>query len=171
MKEQIRIAFTIEAGKYDDYGKNWKYFDTAASLPEALLKYQNTQGYDFRDLSMDIEVDGVFQQTVWLFGGPQIELSMRMSIANLWVQATGNDFFDLTEGPTWEQQIDEIEACLMPRAERWQDIHAQFGQGRLSWTEAFDALMSRCGLPMEEALHCLAEHFDRRPAITAKEVN
>lgn len=169
MKEQIRIAFTIEAGKYDDDGKNWKYCDTAASLPEALLKYQNTQGYDFRDLSMDIEVDGVFQQTVWLFGGPQTELSMRMNIAALWMKATGNRFSNVKDD--WQRQLDEIEACLLPRAERWQDIHTQFSQGRLSWTEAFDALMSRCGLPMEEALRCLAEHFDRRPAAIATEVN
>lgn len=169
MKEQIRIAFTIEAGNYDDYGKNWKYFDTAASLPEALLKYQNTRGYDFRDLSMDIEVDGVLQQTVWLFGGPQTELSMRMNIDCLWMKATGNRFSNAKDD--WQQQLDEIEACLLPRAERWQDIHAQFSQGRLSWTQAFDALMSECGLPMEEALRCLAEHFDRRPVTIATEVN
>lgn len=169
MKEQIRIAFTVEAGNYDDYGKNWKYFDTATSLPKALLKYRNTRGYDFRDLSMDIEVDGVLQQTVWLFGGPQTELSMRMNIDCLWMKATGNRFSNAKDD--WQQQLDEIEACLMPRAERWQDIHAQFSQGRLSWTEAFDALMSRCGMPMEEALRCLAEHFDRRPATIATEVN
>lgn len=41
---------------------------------------------------------------------------------------------------------------------------------QLTWTEAFDALMSQCGMPMEEALSCLAENFDRRPAITAEEV-
>jgi len=169
MKEQIKFGFCIEAGKYDDDGKNWKYCDTAASLPEALLKYQNTQGYDFRDLSMDIEVNGVLQQTVWLFGGPQTELTMRMNIAGLWMKATGNRFSNVKDD--WQRQLDEIEACLMPRAERWQDIHAQFSQGRLSWTEAFDALMSRCGLPMEEALRCLAEHFDRRPATIATEVN
>lgn len=116
MKEQIRIAFTIEAGKYDDDGKNWKYCDTAASLPEALLKYQNTQGYDFRDLSMDIEVDGVLQQTVWLFGGPKTELTMRMNIACLWMKATGNRFSNVKDD--WQQQLDEIEACLLPHAER-----------------------------------------------------
>lgn len=110
MKEQIRIAFTIEAGTYDYYGKNWKYCDTAASLPEALLKYQNTQGYDFRDLSMDIEVDGVFQQTVWLFGGPKTELTMRTNIACLWMKATGNQFSNVKDD--WQQQLDEIEACL-----------------------------------------------------------
>ena len=52
----------------------------------------------------------------------------------------------------------------------WQEIHTQFEAGLLTWTEAFDALMSQCGMPMEEALKCLAEHFDRRPVIQETEV-
>ena len=52
----------------------------------------------------------------------------------------------------------------------WQEIHTQFKAGLLTWTEAFDALMSQCGMPMEEALSCLAEHFDRRPVIQETEV-
>ena len=44
----------------------------------------------------------------------------------------------------------------------WQEIQAKFVAHQLTWTEAFDALMSQCGMPMEEALRCLAEHFDRR---------
>lgn len=126
MKEQIKIVFAIEAGKYDEDGKNFKYIDAASNLPEALHKYSNTQGYDFRDLSMDIEVDGVHQQTVWLFGGPQTELTMRMNIACLWMKATGNRFSNAKDD--WQQQLDEIEARLLLRAERWQDIHAQFSQ-------------------------------------------
>ena len=47
----------------------------------------------------------------------------------------------------------------------WQEIQAKFVAHQLTWTEAFDALMSQCGMPMEEALRCLAEHFDRRPVI------
>lgn len=44
----------------------------------------------------------------------------------------------------------------------WQEIQAKFAAHQITWTEAFDALMSQCGMPMEEALRCLAEHFDRR---------
>ena len=47
----------------------------------------------------------------------------------------------------------------------WQDIHTQFMARQITWTEAFDTLMSQCGMPMEEALSCLAEHFDRRGVI------
>ena len=47
----------------------------------------------------------------------------------------------------------------------WQDIHTQFIARQITWTEAFDALMSQCGMPMEEALRCLAENFDRRGVI------
>ena len=52
----------------------------------------------------------------------------------------------------------------------WQDIHTQFMARQITWTEAFDTLMSQCGMPMEEALKCLAEHFDRRPVIQETEV-
>ena len=52
----------------------------------------------------------------------------------------------------------------------WQDIHARFKDNQLTWTEAFDALMSQCGMPMEDALRRLAENFDRRPAVNVKEV-
>ena len=52
----------------------------------------------------------------------------------------------------------------------WQDIHTQLIARQITWTEAFDALMSQCGMPMEEALKCLAEHFDRRPVIRETEV-
>ena len=53
---------------------------------------------------------------------------------------------------------------------QWPDVQQQFVDGLLSWTEAFGALMSQCGMPMEEALRCLAENFDRRPAVNVKEV-
>ena len=47
----------------------------------------------------------------------------------------------------------------------WQEIQAKFAAHQITWTEAFDALMSQCGMPMEEALRCLAENFDRRGVI------
>ena len=52
----------------------------------------------------------------------------------------------------------------------WQDIHTQFMARQITWTQSFDALMSQCGMPMEEALSCLAENFNRRPAAIATEV-
>lgn len=52
----------------------------------------------------------------------------------------------------------------------WRDVWHEFHSDNLSWTQAFEALMSECGMPMEQALECLANHFDRRPAITVQEV-
>lgn len=46
---------------------------------------------------------------------------------------------------------------------KWRDVWHAFHSDILSWTEAFEALMSECGYPMEEALQLLAENFDRRP--------
>ena len=53
---------------------------------------------------------------------------------------------------------------------QWPDVQQQFVNGLLSWTEAFEALMSQCGMSMEEALQCFAENFDCRPAVNVKEV-
>jgi len=52
----------------------------------------------------------------------------------------------------------------------WRDVWCKFNSDEISWTQAFEALMSECGMPMEEALQCLAENFDRRPAIVVIEV-
>lgn len=48
---------------------------------------------------------------------------------------------------------------------KWRDVWHDFHSDALSWTEAFEALMSECGMPMEQALQCLAENFDRRPPV------
>ena len=110
------------------------------------------------------------------------------------MKATEKSFADVAA--SWEEQLDEIESeisllrkhngALRQQNERahkrveelearrtfipWTVVHAQFSAELLTWTEAFDALMSQCGMPMEEALSCLAEHFDRRPAVNVKEV-
>ena len=98
------------------------------------------------------------------------ETWMRMRIAGLWMKATEKSFADVAA--SWEEQLDEIESIVEARCAPtpWQAIHVQFSNGLLTWTEAFDALMSQCGMPMEEALSCLAENFDRRPAINTEEV-
>lgn len=60
---------------------------------------------------------------------------------------------------------------ISPR-EQWlprEHVKRAFDSDAITWTRAFDMLMSECGMPMEKALQCLAEHFDRRPAIQAKE--
>lgn len=51
----------------------------------------------------------------------------------------------------------------------WRQIKHAFDSGTLSWSEVFEALMSDCGMTMNGALQCIAEHFDRRPAIEGTE--
>ena len=117
------------------------------------------------------------------------ETWMRMRIAGAWMKATQQSFADVAA--SWEEQLDEIESeisllrkhngALRQQNERahkrveelearrtfipWTVVHAQFSAELLTWTQSFDALMSQCGMPMEEALSCLAENFDRRGAI------
>ena len=236
------ITYFIDAGRYEGQGeKNYKYCDATSDTAEALRMYESATGYDFVDFYLVIVYPNGAKRTVYLDGGDYAEECMRMGIANLWMQVTGNDFFSLTEGPTWEQQVEAVEKKLSQyrdnarfdgaaikaartrirklaaenrmchaysnelrqriefleqvefdnrvvikqlsasldqcreeakklRPMPWQEIHTQFKAGLLTWTEAFDALMSQCGMPMEEALKCLAEHFDRRPVIRETEV-
>ena len=108
---------------------------------------------------------------------------LRSSVGWLWLKAVNKTFSDLSEDAPWEDQIEDIREVItdlrdqlkvcrarLRNQAQWQVVHAQFVAHQLTWTEAFDALMSQCGMPMEQALSCLAEHFDRRPAITAEEV-
>ena len=189
----ISMRFDIDAGRYEDQGeKNYKYCDSANTIAEALAKWRACEGYDFAEMELVVECDGA-QSRIAIFGGQDNETWMRMRIAGLWMKATQQSFADIAAA-SWEEQLDEIESeisCLrkhngalrqqnerahkrVEELERqrtpWQEIHAQFEAGLLTWTEAFDALMSQCGMPMEEALRCLAENFDRRPAITTEEV-
>ena len=108
---------------------------------------------------------------------------LRSSVGWLWLKAVNKTFSDLSEDVPWEDQIEDIREAITDLRDQlkvcrarlrnqtsWQDIHAKFVTHQITWTEAFDALMSQCGMPMEEALRCLAEHFDRRPAAIATEV-
>ena len=185
----ISMRFDIDAGRYEDQGeKNYKYCDSANTIAEALAKWRACEGYDFAEMELVVECDGA-QSRIAIFGGQDNESWMRMRIAGLWMKATEKSFEDVAA--SWEEQLDEIESeisCLRKhngalrqqneRAHKrveelearrtfipWQDIHTQFMAHQLTWTEAFDALMSQCGMPMEEALRCLAEHFDRRGVI------
>ena len=166
----ISMRFDIDAGRYEDQGeKNYKYCDSANTIAEALAKWRACEGYDFAEMELVVECDGA-QSRIAIFGGQDNESWMRMRIAGLWMKATEKSFADVAA--SWEEQLDEIESIVEARCAPtpWQAIHVQFSNGLLTWTEAFDALMSQCGMPMEEALSCLAENFDRRPAITAEEV-
>lgn len=190
----ISMRFDIDAGRYEDQGeKNYKYCDSADTIEEALAKWRACEGYDFAEMELVVECDGA-RSRIAIFGGQDEETWMRMRIAGLWMKATQQSFADIAA--PWEEQLDEIESeisCLRKhngalrqqneRAHKrveelearrtfipWTVVHAQFSNGLLTWTEAFDALMSQCGMPMEEALSCLAENFERRPAAIATEV-
>ena len=190
----ISMRFNIDAGRYEDQGKkNYKYCDSANTIAEALAKWRACEGYDFAEMELVVECDGA-QSRIAIFGGQDNESWMRMRIAGLWMKATEQSFADIAA--PWEEQLDEIESeisllrkhngALRQQNERahkrveelearrtfilWQDVHTQFIARQITWTEAFDALMSQCGMPMEQALSCLAEHFDRRPAAIATEV-
>ncbi len=167
---RTKIVFHVDAGRFESDGeKNYKYCDQSETLAGAIQMYEMALGYAFVEFYLVITFPNGAKRTVYLDGGDYVEERMRMSIANLWMQATGNDFFALTEGPTWEEQVETIEETLKPRTS-WQDIHARFKDNQLTWTQSFDALMSQCGMPMEGALQCLAENFGRRPAVKVKEV-
>ena len=103
---------------------------------------------------------------------------LRSSVGWLWLKAVNKTFSDLSEDVPWEDQIEDIREVITDLRDQlkvcrarlrnqtsWQDIHAKFVTRQITWTEAFDALMSQCGMPMEEALRCLAENFDRRGVI------
>ena len=103
---------------------------------------------------------------------------LRLSVGWLWLKAVNKTFSDLSEDVPWEDQIEDIREVITDLRDQlkvcrarlrnqtsWQDVHAKFVAHQLTWTQSFDALMSQCGMPMEEALRCLAEHFDRRGVI------
>ena len=166
---KAQITFHIDAGKYEPDGElNYKYCDWAETVEDAVQMYESARGYDFVEFYMLFEVDGA-ASTIWIEGGPTPELQMRMSFAHLWAVATGNKFVDI--GMDWEKQAEDIERVLVGLSPMsWQDVHRQFMDGLITWTEVFEALMNKCGFSMEDALKCLAENFDRRPAVNVKEV-
>lgn len=113
---RTKIVFHVDAGRFESDGeKNYKYCDRAETLADAIQMYEMALGYEFVDFYLVVTLPNGAKRTVYLDGGDYVEERMRMSIANLWMQATGNDFFDLTEGPTWEEQVETIEETLKPR--------------------------------------------------------
>lgn len=164
--QNIQICFDVEAGKYDGDERNCKYCCTFDSAAEAAAAYEKVNDYPWATLDVIINVDGV-SSTINLIGGSDPLLMLKMDVSLLWMKVTGCQFVDIAM-PV-EQQIAEIAAALRSRV-TWQEIRRVFNSDEISWTQAFEALMSECGMPMEEALQCLAENFDRRPAIVATEV-
>ena len=114
---RTKIVFHVDAGRFESDGeKNYKYCDQAETLEGAIEMYEMALGYGFIEFYLVVTFPNGLKRTVYLDGGDYAEERMRMSIANLWMQVTGNDFFSLTEGPTWEQQIEAIEGVLEARA-------------------------------------------------------
>lgn len=174
----ISMRFDITAGRYEDQcEKNYKYCDSADTVEEALTKWRSCEDYDFAEMELVVECDGAVSR-IGVFGGQDKEAMLRMSIASAWMKVMDTSFVDLLMDA--DVQLEEIVHVALSRKEQlersrpfllsWLTVHAQFSNGLLTWTEAFDALMSQCGMPMEEALSCLAENFDRRPAVNVKEV-
>lgn len=73
------------------------------------------------------------------------------------------DVFVIVDGEVTHKEFTRKE--LVRNYPKWRDVWHDFHSDELSWTEAFEALMSECGMPMEQALQCLAENFDRRPPV------
>lgn len=46
----MEYPFEINAGKYDDDGRNYKYCDFAKTLDEAIIKYQSVSDYPWSEL-------------------------------------------------------------------------------------------------------------------------
>ena len=231
----MRMHFDISAGNYDLDEKNYKYCDSADTIEDALTKWRSCGGYDFIEMDLIVEYGGTVSR-IGIFGGPDDAMVLRMNIANLWVNATQQQFVDIAsdsnvllgeieseisclrkhngalrqQNERAHKRVEELEQqvahdkelkgnqqrAINALRERndiqydkikqlgedltnanytlkylekrfraqaktpWQDIHTQFMAHQLTWTEAFDALMSQCGMPMEEALSCLAENFN-----------
>ena len=56
---------------------------------------------------------------------------------------------------------------LMRNYPRWRDVQHDFHSNGVSWTRTYESLLQL--MSQEEALACLAENFDRRPAIEVME--
>lgn len=167
---RAKILFHVDAGKYEPDGElNYKYCDQAETVEGAVQMYGRAYGYDFVEFYMTFEVDGAVS-TIWIEGGPMLEQQMRMSFAHLWAVATGSKFVDVAAD--WEKQAEDIERVLLGLSPvSWQDVYRSFEAGEFTWTEAFEALMNKCGYSPEDALKCLAENFNRRPALVTTEVS
>ena len=213
MNLNLTMHFEIAAGRYEDQAeKNYKYCDSADTIEDAIAKWHLCEGYDFIEMELVVECGGTVSR-IGIFGGPDDAMVLRMNIANLWANATQQQFVDIAsdsnvllgeieseisclrkhngalrrQNERAHKRVEELEQVEFDnrvaikqlsasldqcreeakklRPMPWQEIHTQFKAGLLTWTQSFDALMSQCGMPMEEALRTLAEHFDRREAI------
>lgn len=154
------IYFDISAGKYDSDGEeNCKFCATFTDAEKAVKQYEFVDDYPWARLDLRIVSNDV-TTTFNLLGDVDRYAKLRFDIARLWMKATGRAFIDVVTSV--DVQLDDIEAALSSARPTWQVIKRAFDSGALSWTEAFEALMSECGYPMEEALQLLAENFDRR---------
>lgn len=89
------------------------------------------------------------------------DIMLRMAVSNLWMLATCKQFVDISM--PWQQQVEDIELRLKEQSRLpWHAVLGLFNAHQITWSTAFEMLMSRCGFSMENALICLAEHFDRR---------
>ena len=169
---RTKIVFHVDAGRFESDGeKNYKYCDQAETLEGAIQMYEMALGYEFVEFYLVVTLPNGLKRTVYLDGGPTDE--NRACLGQLVIRQ--RDTIRALEGElaARDARISALKFELgMGSAQKlvWQDIHARFEAGQLTWTESFDALMSQCGMPMEEALQCLAENFDRRPAVNVKEV-
>ena len=162
------IYFDVSAGKYDSDGEeNCKFCATFTDAEKAVKQYEFVDDYPWARLDLRIVSNDVTTR-INLLGGVDRYAMLRFDVARLWIKATGQEFVAI-DAPL-EVQLDDIEAALTSARPTWQVIKRVFDSGAISWTETFEALMSECGYPMEEALQLLAEHFDRRPVIDAFEV-
>ena len=186
----ITLTFDVEAGKFESDGnRNCKYCASFESFGQALAAFEMVNDYPYAELNMTIVIDDV-PRCINLIGGDDPELRLRMDVANLWMKATGNSFANVAMSA--EEQITDIHLVLQGASNRlynqaqeikalqkqvlasakptWQMVKRYFDSGEICWSEAFEHLMSECGMSMEQALQCLAENFDRRPAAIATEV-
>lgn len=179
---KIEVSFEVEAGKYDGDEENCKYCNSFDSADEAVHQFAFVSDYPWARLDVYISVDGATSR-INLLGGDDPLLRLKTDVANLWMKATGTVFAPVNMSS--EEQITDINLALQGMTNRlwnqgqeikslqrqvlnsarptWQVIKRGFDSGALGWTEAFEALMSECGYPMEEALQLLVENFDRRP--------
>ena len=169
---RTKIVFHVDAGKFESDGeKNYKYCDQAETLVGAIQIYEMALGYEFIDFYLVITFPNGAKRTVYLDGGPTDE--NRACLGQSVVRQLNTIRTLEGELAARDARISALKFELdMGLAQKlvWQDIHARFKDNQLTWTEAFDALMSQCGMPMEDALRRLAENFDRRPAVNVKEV-
>jgi hypothetical protein len=183
-KLNTTITFDIEAGKFEpDGSRNCKYCNTVTDANEAVRLFESVNDYPYAELDIIVTVDGAASR-INLLGGSDPLLHLKMDVASLWANATGKMFVDVA-APVEDQladirdlvqdqkrQISELRS--KPKTDSrwlpWEHVKRAFDSDAITWTRAFDMSMSECGMPMEKALQCLAEHFDRRPIIQAKEL-